>query len=252
MPTFSNQLVVYGLLTQKKLIGDVVNSASSLSGPVSPGEAVVIYGSGLGPAKLAGPQIDSSGHISNNVAGTQVLFNGVAAPLLYTRADQVAAIVPNAVAGQESVQVQVKYQGQSSPTFSTTVADTAPGLFTLDQSGQGQAAVLNQDNSINNAANPAPRGSFISLWATGQGVSDPDWAEDVLASSPLPQPKNKVNVNIGGQWSQILYAGAAPGLAAVIQVNVKVPDGIKPGSKVPVLMRIGNTTSQAGVTLAVQ
>jgi uncharacterized protein (TIGR03437 family) len=252
VPTFSNRLVVYGLLTHKKLIGDVVNSASSLSGPVAPGELVLVYGSGLGPATLAGVQLDSSGHLSNNVAGTQVLFNGMAAPLIYTRADQVAAIVPNGVSGQQSVQVQVNYQGQSTPTFSTTVADTVPGLFTLDQSGQGEGAVLNQDNSINSAANPAARGSIVSLWATGQGQSDPDWADDVLAPSPLPQPKNKVNVNIGGQWAQILYAGAAPGLAAVIQVNAKVPYGTKPGSKVPVVMRIGNATSQAGVTIAVR
>ena len=251
-PTFSNQLLVYGLLTQKILIGDVVNSASNLSGAVAPGELVVVYGSGLGPANMTGAQIDSSGHLSNNVAGTQVLFNGAAAPLVYTRADQVAAIVPDGVAGQESVQVQVKYKDETTPTFPTTVADTVPGLFTLDQSGQGQAAILNQDNSFNAAAKPSPRGSIVSLWATGQGLSNPDWAEDVLAPSPLPQPKNKVNVNIGGQWSQILYAGAAPGLAAVIQVNVKVPDGITPGSKVPVLMRIGNATSQAGVTMAVQ
>jgi len=240
------------VMRPKKLIGDVVNSASSLSGPVAPGELVVVYGSGLGPAALAGAQLDSSGHLSDNVAGTQVLFNGVAAPLIYTRADQVAAIVPNGVSGQQSVQVQVKYQGQSTPTFSTTVADTVPGLFTLDQSGQGQGAILNQDNSINSAANPAARGSIVSLWATGQGLSDPDWADDVLASSPLPKPVNKVNVNIGGQWAQILYAGAAPGLAAVIQVNAKVPYGIKPGSKVPVVMRIGGATSQAGVTMAVQ
>jgi uncharacterized protein (TIGR03437 family) len=252
VPTFSNRLVVYGLMTRKKLIGDVVNSASSLSGPVAPGELVVVYGSGLGPAAFAGAQLDSSGHLSDNVAGTQVLFNGVAAPLIYTRADQVAAIVPNGVSGQQNVQVQVNYQGQSTPVFSTTVADTAPGLFTLDQSGQGQGAVLNQDNSINSAANPAARGSTVSLWATGQGQSDPDWADDVLAPSPLPQPKNKVNVNIGGQWAQILYAGAAPGLAAVIQVNAKVPYGTKPGSKVPVVMRIGNATSQAGVTIAVR
>jgi len=252
VPTFSNHLAVYGLLTQKQLIGDVVNSASSLSGPVAPGEVVVVYGSGLGPTALAAAQVDSSGHLSNNVAGTQVLFNGTAAPLIYTRADQVAAIVPNGVAGQESVQVQVKYNGQTAPAFTTTPAVTAPGLFTLDQSGQGQAAILNQDNSINTAANPAERGSTVVLWGTGQGLSDPDWAEDVLAPSPLPQPKNKVNVNIGGQWSQIFYAGAAPGLAGVIQVNVKVPDGIKPGSKVAVLMRIGNATSQAGVTMAVQ
>jgi uncharacterized protein (TIGR03437 family) len=252
VPTFSNQLVVYGLLAQKKVIGDVLNSASNLSGPVAPGELVVIYGSGLGPGRLAGPQVDSSGHLSSNVAGTQVLFNGEAAPLVYTRADQVAAIVPNSVSGQASAQVQVKYNGQSTPAFSTTVAVTAPGVFTLDQTGQGQAAVLNQDNTINTGANPAERGSIVALWATGQGQSDPDWADDVLASSPLPQPKNKVNVNIGGHWAQILYAGAAPGLAAVIQVNARVPYGIQPGRKVPVQMRIGDAMSQTGVTMAVQ
>jgi uncharacterized protein (TIGR03437 family) len=252
MATFSNQLVVYGLFTQKKTIGDVVNSASNLSGPVAPGELVVVYGSGLGPGSLAGPQVDSSGHLSSNVAGTQVLFNGEAAPLVYTRADQVAAIVPNSVSGQASALVQVKYNGQSTPAFSTAIAVTAPGLFTLDQTGQGQAAVLNQDNTINTAANPAERGSIVVLWATGQGQSDPDWADDLLASSPLPQPKNKVNVNIGGHWGQILYAGAAPGLAAVIQVNVRVPYGIQPGRKVPVQMRIGDAMSQTGVTMAVR
>ncbi|MBZ5594817.1 MAG: hypothetical protein LAP39_21440 [Acidobacteriia bacterium] len=252
VPTFSNRLVVYGLITQKKLIGDVVNSASGLSGPVAPGELVVVYGSGLGPSALAGAQVDSAGHVSTNVAGTQVLFNNLAAPLIYTRADQVAAIVPNAVEGQKTVTVQVKYNGQSSPTFSTSVADTVPGIFTVDQTGQGQGAMLNQDTSPNTAANPATRGSIVVLWATGQGQSDPDWAEDVLASDPLPQPKNKVNVNIGGQWAQILYAGAAPGLAGVIQVNAKVPYGIKPGSKVPVVLRIGEGLSQPGVTMAVQ
>jgi uncharacterized protein (TIGR03437 family) len=251
VPTFSNRLVVYGLLTHKRLIGDVVNSASNLSGAVAPGELVVIYGSGLGPPAAAGPQVNA-GHLSNNVAGTQVLFNGTAAPLVYTRADQVAAIVPIAVADQQSVSVQVKYNGQSTPAFSTTVVDTAPGLFTLDQTGQGQGAVLNQDNTINSAANPAVRGSIVVLWATGQGQSDPDWQEDLLASSPLPLPKNKVNVNIGGHWAQIFYAGAAPGLAAVIQITARVPYGIQPGAKVPVFTRIGTALSQSGVTMAVQ
>ena len=252
VPTFSNRLVVYGLLTQKSLIGEVVNSASNLSGPVAPGELVVIFGAGLGPAALAAAQLDSSGKLSTNIAGTQVLFNNQAAPLIYARADQVAAVVPNAVAGQANVNVQVSYKGQSTPAFATSIADTAPGIFTSDQTGQGQGAILNQDTSLNSAANPAARGSIVVLWATGQGQSDPDWAEDVLASSPLPQPKNKVNVNIGGHWGQILYAGAAPGMAAVIQVNVRVPYGIQPGSKVPVLVRIGEAMSQPGVTMAVQ
>ena len=250
--TFSHRLAVYGLLSHTQLIGDVVNSASNLGGTVAPGEMVVIYGSELGPAKLAGAQLNSSGRLSTNVAGTQVLFNNVPAPLVYVRSDQVAAIVPNAVAGQPTAKVQVRYQNQDSATFSLPVSQTAPGLFTLDQTGRGQGAILNQDTTLNGRLNAAPRGSIVVLWATGQGPSDPDWAEDELAAEPLPKPTNHVKVTIGGQEGEILYAGAAPGMAGVMQVNVRVPAGIKTGSAVPVVLTIGTASSQPGVTLAVQ
>lgn len=252
VPTFANKLVVYGLLAQKQLIGDVVNSASNLGGAVAPGELVVVYGSGLGPVTLASAQLDSSGRLARSAGGTQVFFNGTAAPMVYARADQIAAIVPNAVAGQPAAKIQVQYQSQSSPPFSIPVVDTAPGLFTIDQTGRGQGAILNQDNTLNGRLNAAPRGSIVVLWATGQGPSDPDWAEDELAADPLPKPRNPVTVTIGGQEGEILYAGAAPGMAAVMQVNVRVPAGIKPGSAVPIVLKIGNAGSQPGVTLAVQ
>jgi uncharacterized protein (TIGR03437 family) len=132
------------------------------------------------------------------------------------------------------------------------VSDTAPGLFTVDQTGRGQGAILNQDNTLNGRLNAAPRGSIVVLWATGQGPSDPDWAEDELAAEPLPKPTNHVKVTIGGQEGEILYAGAAPGMAAVMQVNVRVPAGIKTGSAIPVVLTIGTASSQPGVTLAVQ
>ena len=250
--TFSHRLAVYGLLTNTQLIGDVVNSASNLGGNVAPGEIVVIYGSELGPPKLAGAELTSSGRLSSNVAGTQVLFNNVAAPLIYVRSDQVAAIVPNGVGGQSTAKVQVQYQNQSSPSFSIPVSQTAPGIFTLDQTGRGQGAILNQDNTINGRLSAAPPGSIVVLWATGQGPSDPDWAEDALATEPLPKPTNPVKVTIGGQDAEVLYAGAAPGLAAVMQLNVRVPTGIKTGSAVPIVLTIGNASSQPGVTLAVQ
>ena len=228
------------------------NSASNLGGNVAPGEIVVIYGSELGPPKLAGAELTSSGRLSSNVAGTQVLFNNVAAPLIYVRSDQVAAIVPNGVGGQSTAKVQVQYQNQSSPSFSIPVSQTAPGIFTLDQTGRGQGAILNQDNTINGRLSAAPPGSIVVLWATGQGPSDPDWAEDALATEPLPKPTNPVKVTIGGQDAEVLYAGAAPGLAAVMQLNVRVPTGIKTGSAVPIVLTIGNASSQPGVTLAVQ
>jgi uncharacterized protein (TIGR03437 family) len=252
VPTFANKLVVYGLLAQKQLIGDVVNSASNLGGAIAPGELVVVYGSGLGPATLATTELDSTGRLTRSIGGTQVLFNGAPAPLVYARADQVAAIVPNAVAGQPTAKIQVQYQNQSSPSFSIPVSDTAPGLFTVDQTGRGQGAILNQDNTLNGRLNAAPRGSIVVLWATGQGPSDPDWAEDELAAEPLPKPTNPVKVTIGGQEGEILYAGAAPGMAGVMQVNVRVPTGIKTGSAIPVVLTIGAASSQPGVTLAVQ
>ena len=52
----------------------------------------------------------SNGTVTNSLAGTQVLFDGVAAPMIYTLKGQVSAVVPYAVAGKTSTQVQVQYQ----------------------------------------------------------------------------------------------------------------------------------------------
>jgi len=251
MATFANKLVVYGLRTQTKLVGDVVNSASGLGGTIAPGELVRVYGTGLGPSKLAAAA-PPAGHLGTNLGGTQVFINGTAAPLVYARADQVLAVVPFAVSGQQLAHIQVQYQNKTTPPFTTLVADTMPGLYTLDGTGVGQGAILNEDTSLNTPANPADRGGIVVLWATGQGLTDPDWAEDALASDPLPKPLKPVQVIIGGQPAEILYAGAAPGMAGVIQINVRVPSGVKPGTAVPVRVTIGTAPSQPGVTLAVK
>jgi uncharacterized protein (TIGR03437 family) len=61
-----------------------------------------------------------------------------------------------------------------------------------------------------------------------------------------------VSVTIGGKSAEVLYAGAAPGLiSGVLQVNVRLPDGIASGA-VPVEVRVGSASSQPGVTISVQ
>ena len=252
--TFSGSLMVYGLLSQKALIGQVVNSASGLSGPVAAGEMITINGADLGPAALATNPASAatSGKIENSLGGTQVMVNGAAAPLLYARQDEVAAVIPNAVAGQTSITLQVQYQGQSTPTMNVPVTAIAPGLFTIDGSGRGQGAILNQDESVNSSANPAARGSIVAFFGTGGGPTDPLLAEDALASAPYPMLTSPVTVTIGGQTADIEYAGAAPELAAVFVISARVPAGIKPGSKVPVVVSIGGVKTQSGVWLAVQ
>ena len=231
----------------------IVNAASFQAGPVAPGEIVTIFGSGVGPAALTGLRLTASGLVDNSLADTRVLFDGVAAPLIYVSAAQTSAIVPYAVAGKASTQVQIEFRGSRSGAVTLPVAAAAPGVFTLESSGRGQGAILNQDASVNGAANPAAKGSVVVLFCTGEGQTDPPGTDGKLAADVFPKPRLPVSVTIGGLPAEVLYAGAAPGLVAgVLQVNAKVPNGVASGNAVPVLLTVGNTTSPAGVALAVQ
>jgi hypothetical protein len=88
---------------------------------------------------------------------------------------------------------------------------------------------------------------------TGEGETNPAGIDGRPALDSFPKPKLPVSVKIGGLNAQVSYAGAAPGLVAgVMQVNVKVPDGIEAGPAVPVTVTVGPNTSRSGVTLAVR
>jgi uncharacterized protein (TIGR03437 family) len=234
-------------------IGAVTNAASSISGPVAPGEVVVLYGSGLGPAQLTQYRLDpTSGLVGTSLAGTRVIFNGTPGPVLYTSATQIAAVAPYSIAGA-NVQVFVQYQGATSAPVTLPVAPVAPALFTADSSGKGQAAAYNnQDGTLNGAAHPAKVGSYISLWLTGAGQMNPTGVDGLPGAAPLPQPAAAVSVTIGGQSVTPQYAGQAPtAVAGVMQINAQIPSGIQTGTAVPVVVQVGGVSTQAGVTVAV-
>jgi uncharacterized protein (TIGR03437 family) len=233
-------------------IGAVTNAASSAGGPLAPGEVVVLYGSGLGPARLAQYQLDpASGLVGTSLAGTSVLFNGTPAPVLYTSATQIGAVAPYAVAGS-NVQVSVQYQGAASAPVTVPVAPVAPALFTQDSSGKGQAAATNQDGTSNGAAHPAKVGSSISLWLTGAGQMNPGGVDGLPGSAPLPVAVAPVAVTIGGTPATVQFAGQAPKtVAGVMQVNAQISSGTQAGNAVPVVVQVGSVLTQAGVTVAV-
>ena len=170
--------------------------------------------------------------------------------MIYTRADQVAAIVPYAVNG-ETASVVVQYQGQSSSPFNVPVVPTAPGLFTTGATGIGETAAINQDGSYNSVISPAKIGDIVSLYATGEGQTSPVGVDGKPATAPLPHPLQTVFATVGGTAAEVDYAGGAPGnVAGLMQVNVRIPAGIHPGN-VPVAIIIGGNSSQSGVTIAV-
>jgi len=233
-------------------VSAVTNGASNLNGPVAPGEVVVIYGSGLGPSPLAQYQTDSNGLVPTNVGGTSVYFNGVLAPVLYASANQVAAVAPFGIVGSLA-QMYVQYQNVTSAPFNLSVASQIPAIFTLNGSGTGQAAAIdNKDGSINGAARPAKVGDFVQLYITGAGQTSTSGTDGLINAAPLPVPIATVKVTIGGQTANVNFAGGAPGaVAGVIQVNAQIPSGITVGGTVPVVVQVGASNSQPGVTIAV-
>jgi len=231
----------------------VVNAASYLAGPVAPGEIITIFGSGLGPTGVVTFQLDSSGHFPTILAGTQVLFDGVAAPLLFVQAGQIGAIVPYEVSGEASTQIQIKTANQSSPSVVIPVVPAAPGIFAADSSGKGPGAILNQDGSLNSINNPAAVGSYVFVYATGEGQTNPPGVDGTLDGSPAPLPVLKVTATIGGIAAPVEYAGGVSSLVAgILQVNVQIPQGVTPGSPTPIIITIGGAETQPGLTAAIR
>jgi uncharacterized protein (TIGR03437 family) len=230
----------------------VENAASGASGAVAPGEIVTLYGSGLGPAQLVSATTGADGLYDSQLAGTTVTVNGIPAPILYTAASQVAAIVPYETTGGFAY-IVATYRERAAAVFSFPIVAAIPGLFTLNASGTGQAATLNQDQSINSASSPASPGDVISLFETGEGQTSPFGIDGMPAITPPPAPILPISVTIGGQTAKVIYAGGAPGeVAGLMQINVQVPSGVQTGNAVPVLVKVGGVSSQGGVTIAVR
>src|SRR5439155_13260922 len=228
-------------------------SAGALSaGAVSPGEIVSIFGINIGPSEPVSLTLDASGRVATRLAGEQVQFDGTPAPLLYVSRNQINAIAPYGVAGKTTTQVMVNSQGQTSAPVTIPVRDVTPAIFTLDDSGHGQGAILNEDGSLNSARNPAARSSIVTLFGTGEGQTNPGGVDGKIAAQPLPIPIQEVRVTIAGADASVEYAGAAPReVAGLLQVNARVPSSIPPGDQ-PVILTIGQTRSQNGVTMVVR
>jgi uncharacterized protein (TIGR03437 family) len=231
----------------------VVNAASFLPTSVSPGQIVTLFGTLIGPASGVSLRLTAAGLVDTTLGEARVFFDGVAAPMVYASSQQASAIVPYVLAGRLNTRLQVSYQGAMSNAVELRVVDATPAIFTIDSSGAGQGAILNQNFSVNGTNNPAARGSVVMIYATGEGQTSPGGQDGLVTGSVLRRPVLPVTVTIGGVAAEVLYAGSAPGLVSgVIQINARVSEVVAAGNAVPVVFSIGGVQSQAGVTMAVR
>ena len=228
----------------------VLNAASLLPGPVAPGQLVRLAGSAIGPATVEKPTVAPS---STALTGTAVLFDGMPAPLISAALNQIDIAVPYGVAGKSVTQMEVMSGGQVIAGLGLPVVEAVPGIFTVDSSGTGQGAILNQDSTVNSVSNPALKGSTVVLFATGAGQTNPPGMDGQVARLVLPKPVLPVSVRIGGIDAEILYAGAAPNfVAGVLLATCRIPMTVTSGQAVPVVLKVRTASSQPGVTMAIR
>jgi uncharacterized protein (TIGR03437 family) len=226
----------------------IINAASSapFTARIAPGELLTLYGSNLASSLVVAPSIP----FPTSLGDVQVMVNGVAVPLYYVSATQIAAIVPYTITGSIA-QFQVSNNGTLSNTVTMAVGTTAPGIYSIPPGGLGYGAVLHQNGSLVTTANPAQIGETVSVFATGLGAVNPTITAGTAGpSNPFSYTANTITADIGGVTATVLFAGLAPGLAALYQVNVTIPSGLTAGDNYLDLAGPGAYTSEVLISIA--
>jgi uncharacterized protein (TIGR03437 family) len=182
----------------------------------------------------AGQQTFSTLPLPTTMLAIQAQLNGAPTPLYYVSPSQINLLIPNnaPTSGTADLQVIRTDNGQVLGDTTITMTTAAPGLFTADGSGKGQAAALNQDNTVNSSSNPIARGQVLQIYATGVGniPGAPNDGSAVSTATPTPQ---STTASIGGIPCPVQYSGLAPGLVGVWQINILVSNSVVPTTSQP-------------------
>jgi uncharacterized protein (TIGR03437 family) len=218
-------------------VDSIVNYASRLGVPLSPGEAIEIIGSGFGPdAKL--------------------MLDGNPLPIVFANTDRIVAVIPTDAPTSGSIQLIASNGGVSSNPVNMPAAAASPGIYSVDNSGFGQGYILNADGTRNSQSNPAVPGTPITIFATGVGqvsnvgpyvVTNQTVAVfiDEFYVSGIAAVMKQVPGLPGNVYEISVYA---PDLAKLFSANPDVHNPVVP-PEVPVTLFIGSAESQQGVAI---
>ncbi|HXS93555.1 MAG TPA: IPT/TIG domain-containing protein [Candidatus Limnocylindrales bacterium] len=225
----------------------IVNAASSapFTAGIAPGELLTLYGSNLAAGLVSAPSIPFPTTLGN----VQVMINGIAAPIYYVSPGQISVIVPYSLTGAIAA-VQVINNNIASNTITNFTAATAPGVFTVLQTGIGDGAILHQDGTAVTTKSPAQPGETVSVFLTGLGAVNPSISDgDAGPGGPLSYATATFTADISGTAATIQFAGLAPNLAGLYQMNVTIPTGLTAGDN---MLDIGGPDSYtAEVTIPI-
>jgi uncharacterized protein (TIGR03437 family) len=132
-------------------LDSIQNFASHLAAPIGPGETVIAVGAGFG-------------------SGAQLVIDGTPLATISSTATSLVAVIPLTAATSGVHTMQVSRNGSLSNSVYAPASPASPGIYSADNSGEGQAYILNSDGTLNSPSNPAAVGSAITIFATGAGA----------------------------------------------------------------------------------
>ncbi len=262
----------------------IINSATFGFGAIAPGELIAIRGTNLGPACVApatncvsgGTQftVTAQNTVSSTLSGVQVLFDSIPGTPTFVSPTQINVIVPWDIAGRVSTNMVVTLNSVQSAAFPLQVVAVAPGIYTQNATGSGQAAALNLSAQAASPYNgpaggtyfgtsiataPAPQGSVVVFYLTGGGLTNPGSTDGSISSGTTLMPlknwtpgSSVVTATVGNVPATVVFAGAAPTLiTGVVQINLQLPAGVT-GNALPVVITIDGITTQITATIAAQ
>jgi uncharacterized protein (TIGR03437 family) len=247
--------------------GGVVSSASLTAIPAVAGSLASVFGSGFSYEAGTGTYFPNV--LPTWLFGTAVTLNGSPIPLMWLSPTQVNVQIPWENAGLTQATLVLTRNQLASQTITVQLAPAAPALFAMNGQGTGQAAALIAGSSTIAApvgafstSRPAHPGEYISLYGTGLGaVVEPqplvtgqstperDTPFQPLRYSYYPTVQT-TTVSIGGVPANVQFAGLAPDMIGVYQINVQIPASAPSGAAVPVVLSIGGAVANT-VTLAI-
>jgi uncharacterized protein (TIGR03437 family) len=228
----------------------VFNAASFQSAVVAPGEMLTIAGANLGPsASVTAP----AGNLPTSLGGVQVTFDGVPAGLSYVSTNILSVQAPVGLTQGVKTDMRVINQATSSDSVLIDVAAAVPGIYTQSANGRGQVTAVNADGTINSQFRPATKGTYVAIYAVGLGAVSPALATgQVPPNNPLSYTSSPVYASIDGYPATVTFAGAAPQLVGVYQINVLIPTQAGSGPRSLSVNVGGSGSSQNFVVIYLQ
>ncbi len=252
------------------VITAVVDGATLEAGSrIGGGAWVTVYGTDLAPRTRPWAATDFAGDRAPvALEGVSVRINGKPAFVAYLMRgadfslsyDQINVLAPaDDTAGSVPVEVTTP-QGKSAP-FTVSKNAVAPAVFPFDAESRKYAAAMTPDSleylgpltlfgarQADRPIRPAAAGELIALFGSGFGATVPPVADGAIARGAAPLA-GKVTIRFGTEVAQVEYAGAAPNLAGVYQLNVRVPD--LPAGEVAVTVEVEGTPAARALMIAV-